>query len=83
MRNVLGDEMPADPKPDKPIRLQGKKKHDLYMEVWFRDKGCCVGCGKWVEPGTPPHHIKKKSQGGGDTEDNLVTICMECHSKHH
>jgi 5-methylcytosine-specific restriction endonuclease McrA len=26
-------------------------------------------------------HIIKRSQGGGDTDDNLRTLCMTCHNK--
>ena len=78
----------------KPIRLKGKKLHKLYQEVYERDQGLCQvlklengiykKCGKWVEPGTPPHHVVPRSQGGSDTAENLITICNECHyRKHH
>ena len=67
----------------KPIRLKGKKLHDLYNDVYKRDGECCVECHKWIEPGTIPHHIVKKSQGGEDTLENLQMLCMEHHSKHH
>jgi len=70
------------PKPKKPIRLKGKKLHELYDAVHARDNGQCK-CGKNVEQGTPPHHIAKKSQGGSDTMDNLETLCSECHYKEH
>ena len=70
------------PKP-KPIRLKGKRLHTLYNAVYKRDNGLCVDCGKWVEKGTPPHHIVFKSQGGSDTMDNLKTVCMDCHFKYH
>lgn len=73
--------MHPDPKP-KRIRLKGKALHDLYNAVWVRDKGLC-NCGKWVEQGTPPHHVIPRSKGGADTMDNLVTICNECHYRIH
>lgn len=67
----------------KPTRLKGKKLIALYRQVYERDNGCCVRCGRWIEEGTIPHHRKYKSQGGGDTLDNLEMLCMECHSKEH
>ena len=67
----------------KPIRLKGRKKIKLFEEVYDRDRGLCVECGKWIEPGNIPHHIVKKSQGGEDTLENLQMLCMEHHSKHH
>ena len=69
----------------KPIRLKGKKLHDLYNDVYKRDGECCVECHKWIEPGNIPHHIVKKSQGGEDTLENLEMLCIyPCHyRKHH
>ena len=67
----------------KRIRLKGKKLQELYLSVWERDGGVCQKCGKWVEPGTIPHHIQFRSQGGGDTLDNLELLCMECHYRRH
>lgn len=29
------------------------------------------------------HHIKRRSQGGGDEDSNLVPLCHECHMAHH
>ena len=29
------------------------------------------------------HHIKYKSQGGGDTDDNLICLCGHCHDIAH
>jgi 5-methylcytosine-specific restriction endonuclease McrA len=29
------------------------------------------------------HHIVYRSQGGGHSSDNLVTVCMKCHRKFH
>ena len=65
------------------IRLKGKKLHDLYNLVYDRDGGKCFICGKYIERGTPPHHIKYRSQGGEDVMENLVMLCNECHRKVH
>jgi len=29
------------------------------------------------------HHIKFRSQGGGDDIENLIALCRECHTKAH
>ena len=31
----------------------------------------------------PPHHIKYKSEGGGDEHSNLITLCRACHDLVH
>jgi len=78
----------------KPIRLKGKKLHDLYKRVYERDRGRCVKCGYPIPEGTIPHHIIHKSQGGEDTEENLEMLCEikwdengnilpGCHRKEH
>ena len=68
---------------NKPIRLKGKAKIDLYRAVYERDEGRCVRCRAWIEPGTPPHHIVFKSQGGGDTMENLEMLCALHHHNIH
>ena len=70
----------------KPLRLKGKKLTDLYRQVYDRDDGTCQhpDCFKWIEPGTPPHHIVFKSQGGEDLISNLEMLCYKHHyAKHH
>jgi len=67
----------------KAIRLKGQAKIKLYQRVYKRDHGCCVECGAWIPPGTIPHHIIFKSQGGEDTEENLEMRCPVCHGKAH
>ena len=29
------------------------------------------------------HHLKSKGSGGHDTPDNLISLCIFCHSKAH
>lgn len=51
----------------------------LRFEVFKRDLFTCQYCGA-----TPPavvlevDHIEAVAEGGGDTEDNLVTACFDC-----
>jgi 5-methylcytosine-specific restriction endonuclease McrA len=36
-----------------------------------------------MRPGAHIHHRIHRSQGGGDTPENLVWLCMVCHSEEH
>lgn len=67
----------------KRTRLSGTKMKQLQDLIWWRDNGQCQICGQWVDPGIKFHHIKFKSQGGGDTPDNGAILCLECHRKAH
>lgn len=41
---------------------------------------CCIYCGKpFPNGGEHLHHITRRSQLGQDIEENLVTLCYECH----
>jgi 5-methylcytosine-specific restriction endonuclease McrA len=42
-------------------------------------EGYCEDCNQWKE--LDPDHIKKRSQGGLDTKENIAWICRECHDK--
>jgi len=52
---------------------------DVKEAVYERDDGCCVLCGR---PGLPNAHYIPRSQGGLGIERNIVTLCLECHSKY-
>ena len=64
-------------KKTKQIRLTGQKKKDLQFAVLERDNFTCRQCDEWTQ--SPPHHIKKISQGGDDIMENMVTLCITCH----
>lgn len=34
-------------------------------------------------PGTDPHHVTFRSQGGDDVADNLLWLCRLCHDDLH
>lgn len=70
-------------KRSRPKRKSGKTlDRDLRERVMIRDRGCLgarmirdVDCwGEWH-----CHHIRRRSQGGTDHEDNLVTLCAAHH----
>ena len=59
------------------------------QKVIQRDNHTCQRCGINVSPTNEDgpdfqvHHIIPRAAGGPDHEDNLVTLCNECHSKVH
>lgn len=68
----------------KPVRLTGLPKHKLNLTVIERDDETCQN--PFCRHGWPldiPHHVKFKSRGGGDVEDNLITLCVHCHRMIH
>lgn len=42
--------------------------------------GCCVLCGS--NRGEPVAHFIARSQGGLGIEENVVTLCPECHARY-
>jgi 5-methylcytosine-specific restriction endonuclease McrA len=48
---------------------------------FVRDEWHCRHCK--TSHGLHPHHMIYKSAGGPDTEDNLLTLCHNCHRMHH
>jgi hypothetical protein len=49
-----------------------------YASVHARDGYRCtspVCCKRTVQP----HHLKKRSQGGGDEDENVAALCCDCH----
>jgi len=50
--------------------------------ILHRDNYTCQCCGK-KNCRLEVHHIKFKSDGGTDDEENLITLCKECHDGVH
>ena len=50
--------------------------------ILHRDNYTCQCCGK-KNCRLEVHHIKFKSNGGTDNEENLITLCKECHDGVH
>ena len=49
-----------------------------YAHIYARDGYRCtspVCCQRTVQP----HHLRKRSQGGGDEDENLTALCCDCH----
>jgi predicted HNH restriction endonuclease len=62
----------------------------LRARLLERDGGLCRACGVRLDPdgGLVPnalhcHHLIHRSQLGSDTLENLVSLCAQCHRRHH
>ncbi len=53
----------------------------LRNEVLKRDGWRCQDCGAMKD--LQVHHIRPRSQLGGDVMPNLITLCASCHGKRH
>jgi 5-methylcytosine-specific restriction endonuclease McrA len=62
---------PADPKLSERLRLR----------ILKRDSWRCQLCGGMNR--LEVHHQVFRSHGGGDAEENLITLCRACHSTLH
>lgn len=56
---------------------------NVTTRVLVRDQYQCRNCGKGGINQLHVHHVVYRSQGGKDTEDNLVTLCQNCHVRVH
>ena len=63
------------------IRLEPEAYQHLYRQVLQRDGWRCQSCGN--RRNLQVHHILPRSQSGDDTEENLTTLCSECHDQVH
>jgi 5-methylcytosine-specific restriction endonuclease McrA len=63
------------------IRLKPEDYGVLRNEVLKRDGWRCQDCGAMKD--LQVHHIKRRSQLGGDVMQNLITLCASCHGKRH
>ena len=58
-----------------------KITNDTRKAIYRRDGYQCAVCG---DPRRlQVHHITKRSQGGGNEQMNLVTLCDRCHALAH
>lgn len=61
------------------VKLSGLAYSELVAKVFQRDKWTCRNPACTSMKGLTPHHLKKRSQLGGDEMGNLLTLCVECH----
>lgn len=50
----------------------------VRQAVEQRDNGQCIFCGR---PGRGEAHFINRSQGGLGVEENILTVCRECHNQ--
>jgi len=63
------------------LRLDSMSYTKLQRQVLQRDGWRCQFCGSMQN--LQVHHLKLRSQSGGDDEPNLITLCAECHERVH
>jgi len=66
---------------DPRLRLDPESYQALHRSVLERDGWRCQSCGS--RAGLEVHHITPRSKLGHDAEENLITLCWECHRKIH
>jgi hypothetical protein len=57
-------------------------RQDKRLAIYLRDGLACMYCGHSVEDGAALSldHVKPWSEGGSNSERNLVTCCQKCNS---
>lgn len=63
------------------LRLDPVAYRKLRQRVLERDGWRCQFCGSLT--GVEVHHLETRSRLGDDTEDNLITLCVDCHQGIH
>ena len=63
------------------LRLDEHEYGELRERVLRRDGWRCQFCGSMTN--LEVHHQEFRSHSGPDHEDNLITLCNNCHSAQH
>jgi len=63
------------------IRLDANSYRELHRQVLERDGWRCQTCGSLQH--LQVHHLKFRSHSGSDVEQNLITLCADCHARTH
>ena len=63
------------------LRLDAKSYTQLQQQVLRRDRWKCQGCGAMSN--LEVHHKEFRSRSGDDSEHNLITLCVACHTLLH
>ncbi|MGO9539970.1 MAG: HNH endonuclease [Terriglobales bacterium] len=64
-----------------PLRLDPLSYEALRQEILRRDNWRCQSCGSMSN--LEVHHRQFRSHSGSDSEENLITLCADCHHKSH
>lgn len=69
-------------RPKRPrLKLDPEAYRQLCREVLERDSWRCQSCGRMEV--LQVHHIHPRGRLGDDAEENLITLCSECHQSFH
>ena len=63
------------------VRLEQQEYEELRQFVLRRDNWRCQFCGSWKN--LEVHHQQFRSHSGEDLEENLITLCADCHALTH
>ena len=63
------------------LRLAPNLYEHLRQQVLRRDGWRCQSCGTMLN--LEVHHKELRSRSGDDSEQNLITLCVACHSLAH
>jgi 5-methylcytosine-specific restriction endonuclease McrA len=63
------------------LQLDPDAYRQLCRQVLQRDGWRCQVCGSRAN--LQMHHTLLRSQSGDDIEENLITLCWECHDQIH
>ena len=63
------------------LRLDSDSYRKLRIEVLERDCWRCQYCGS--SDRLEVHHLRSRGRLGDDTDENLITLCANCHSDIH
>jgi 5-methylcytosine-specific restriction endonuclease McrA len=69
-------------RPKRPrLRLDAEAYQQLCRQVVERDSWRCQSCGSMQQ--LQVHHKQFRSHSGDDSEENLITLCDQCHKLIH
>jgi 5-methylcytosine-specific restriction endonuclease McrA len=63
------------------VRFERAQYSQLHHAILRRDDWRCQVCGTRLH--LEVHHQQFRSRSGDDTEENLITLCHNCHSAEH
>ena len=63
------------------LRLDHISYENLRQQILRRDGWRCQSCGTMVN--LEVHHKEFRSHSGYDSEENLITLCTQCHAGVH
>jgi 5-methylcytosine-specific restriction endonuclease McrA len=64
-----------------PARLDPLSYESLRQQILRRDAWRCQSCGTMTN--LEVHHKEFRSHSGADSEENLITLCADCHAIAH